>query len=135
MGKTKVAFATNGDIYPCERLIGPGNASNLCFGGLISGVDPPRLASVQERTGNRNPECRECPVKNFCMNWCGCTNYHLTGRTDLAAPVLCASEKASIAAAHAALSELANDDLFIGHLMAYLREGAPFGKESKHEGI
>jgi hypothetical protein len=57
------------------------------------------------------------------MNWCGCTNYHMTGQTDLVAPVLCASEKASIAAARSAMADLAGEDIFIDHLMARLNEG------------
>lgn len=122
MGKTKVGFATNGEMYPCERLIGYHGPGALCFGNTQSGPDPVRLACIRLRTGNRNPECRECPMRRFCMNWCGCTNFHLTGQTDTAAPVLCASEKAAIAAAHAAMTELAGNRLFTDHLMAYVHE-------------
>ncbi len=123
MGKTKVGVGTRGDMYPCERLIGPNGQGELCFGRVKTGPDPTRLESIRVRTGNRNPECETCPIARFCMNWCGCTNYHLTGYTDVAAPVLCASEKASVAAAHAVMTALANNNLFADHLMAYVREG------------
>jgi uncharacterized protein len=132
MGKAKFGFASNGDMYPCERLIGHGNGTNLCIGRLPIGVDNDRLASVQAKTGNRNPECAECPVARFCMNWCGCTNYHMTGQTDLAAPVLCASEKAAITAAQSAFARLVDNDLFVDHMMAHLKEGhSPRNGDSK----
>ena len=122
MGTTKFGIAANGDIYPCERLIGYGDGTNLCIGRLPSGVDPVRLAAVQERSGNRNPECSDCSVGRFCVNWCGCTNYHMTGQTDLAAPFLCASEKAAILVAQSAFTRLIDNDLFVDHLMAFLKE-------------
>lgn len=124
MGTTKVGFSTNGKMYPCERLIGSGSDARLCFGSTQSGSNPRRLASIQERTGNRNSECATCPLRRFCMNWCGCTNYHLTGATNTAAPVLCANERAAIAAAQRTMSSLSRNDQFIRHLTTYLREGS-----------
>lgn len=121
MGTTKIGFAPDGSMYPCERLIDDGRNGH-CFGSVHTGGDPIRLAMIQAHTGNRNPECRSCAVERFCMNWCGCTNYHMTGATDLVAPALCASEKASMAAARSALADLADVDLFIEHLMARLGE-------------
>jgi uncharacterized protein len=122
MGETKVGFAPNGDMYPCERLIGAKADARLCIGNARSGPDRARVASVRTRAGNRNPDCGTCPVRRFCMNWCGCTNYHLTGETDVAAPVLCASEQAAIATAHTAMVKLVQNDHFIEHLEAYVLE-------------
>jgi uncharacterized protein len=123
MGTTKVGFAPNGDIYPCERLIGQGDGFDLCIGNLWKGIKLDRLTAMQKQTGNRNPECRKCVIERFCMNWCGCTNYHMTGHTNVAAPILCASEKAAVEAARITMTELADHDLFINHLMDYLNEG------------
>lgn len=122
MGFSKIGFSTDGSMYPCERLIGNGSNGH-CFGDISNGPDPLRLTTIQKHTGNRNPECRTCGVERFCMNWCGCTNYHMTGRSDLVAPALCASEKASMAAARIAMTDLADTPLFIDHLMARLHEG------------
>lgn len=121
MGLTKIGFGTDGSMYPCERLIGD-SRNGHCFGDLRTGPDPVRLATIQQHTGNQNPECRICVLERFCMNWCGCTNYNMTGRTDLVAPALCASEKASMAAARVAMTDLADTTLFIDHLMARLHE-------------
>jgi len=121
MGLSKIGFSTNGSMFPCERLIGNGRNGH-CFGDIRTGPDPVRLAAIQNKTGNRNPECSTCPVERFCMNWCGCTNYHMTGHTDLIAPALCASEKASMAAARIAMTDLADTTGFIEHFMARLHE-------------
>jgi len=122
MGFTKIGFSPDGSMYPCERLMGE-RRNGHCFGDVRTGADPIRLATIQNSTGNRNPECGTCPVERFCMNWCGCSNYHMSGHTDMVSPALCASEKASMAAARSAMADLAEEDLFIDHLMARLHEG------------
>jgi sulfatase maturation enzyme AslB (radical SAM superfamily) len=43
-----------------------------------------------------NEECQECGIKDYCMNWCGCTNYYSTGHYNVVGPFICSSEKASI---------------------------------------
>ena len=40
------------------------------------------------------------------MNWCGCSNYFMTGYYNRVGPFLCASEKAAIAVAVKAFSTL-----------------------------
>jgi uncharacterized protein len=122
MGFTKIGFSSDGSMYPCERFMGE-HQNGHCIGHVRTGADPIRLIAIQNGTGTRNPECRTCPVERFCMNWCGCINHHMSGHTDLVSPVLCASEKASMAAARTALADLAEEELFIDHLMARLHEG------------
>jgi len=56
------------------------------------------------------------------MNWCGCTNFHMTGFSDLAGPALCAGERAAIIAARRAFVALSENTLFIDHLMRYLQK-------------
>ena len=106
MGEREWAIAPDGAIYPCERFVSAGNgaadgagASALALGHLDTGVDETRRCALLARRGNHTPACAACPDRPYCMNWCGCTNYHLTGQTDQAAPVLCASERAAIRAA------------------------------------
>lgn len=125
MGETEWAFAPSGNIYPCERLIGEDKTPCLCMGNIHTGLDPSRRCSVIEHTGNRNEECRECNFSKYCMNWCGCTNYHMTGYTDLAGRMLCESEKAAMQAAGHVLAVLSdkNNDLFLDHFMKYVNQG------------
>ena len=125
MGETEWGFAPSGNIYPCERLIGEDDDPSLCLGNIHTGLDLTRRCSLLKRRGNRNEECRTCDLQKYCMNWCGCTNHYMTGHTDLAGPMLCASEKAALQAAKHVLVTLSEEDndLFIDHFMEYLHQG------------
>jgi uncharacterized protein len=125
MGETEWGFAPSGNIYPCERFIGEDDDPNLCIGNVHSGLDPRRRCAIVARRGNRNAECVTCDWSKYCMNWCGCTNHALTGATDLASPVLCASERAVLQAARHVLTTLSSEsnDLFTDHFMRYLAQG------------
>lgn len=103
MGKGELAFAANGNIFPCERLIGSGDASDLCIGHIDRGIEPRRMASCT--APSQNSACQSCGVRDYCVNWCGCSNYFSTGYYNRTGAFLCASERAAIAAARDALLE------------------------------
>ena len=123
MGETEWGFAPSGNIYPCERFIGEDNNPSLCLGNIDTGLNQIRLCSLLKHRGNHNEECKTCDLQKYCMNWCGCTNYYMTGHTDLAGPMICESEKAAIQAAKHVLITLKNNELFLGHFLKYLHEG------------
>jgi len=123
MGETEWGFAPSGNIYPCERFIGEDDNSSLCLGNVHSGLDLTRRCSLLKQRGNHNEECKTCDLQKYCMNWCGCTNYYITGHTDLTGPIMCESEKAAIQAAKHILFTLKNNELFLDHFMKYLHEG------------
>jgi uncharacterized protein len=127
MGETEWGFAPSGNIYPCERFIGEDDDPALCLGNVHTGVDPRRRCAVLAHRGNRNAECKACNWVKYCMNWCGCTNHAMTGATDLAGPMLCASERAVLQAAKHVLTTLSaqSSDLFADHFMRYLQDGHP----------
>lgn len=58
------------------------------------------------------------------MNWCGCTNHFMTGRTDKAGAMLCKSERAAISEARRVFLTMNSEsnELFINHLMHYLTD-------------
>ena len=122
MGKTQWAFAPSGNIYPCERLIGDDDDPSLILGNVHTGLNPVRCVHLRKRCGNRNEECQSCDLKRYCMNWCGCTNYFMTGYTDLTGPSLCAMERAAMQAAKYVMNTLVEEDndRFIDHFMHYL---------------
>lgn len=125
MGEREWGVAPSGNVYPCERFIGDDTNHSLCLGNVHFGVDSQKCCAVIKRRGNRNPQCNRCDLQKFCMNWCGCTNYHMTGTTDLASAMLCESESAAIGAARHVFSVLAknNNNLFMDHLLHYVHEG------------
>jgi uncharacterized protein len=128
MGETEWGFAPSGNIYPCERFIGEDDNLSFCLGSIHSGIDLTKRCLILSKRGNHNEECKTCKLRPYCMNWCGCTNYFMTGNTDLAGPFLCAMERAAISAAEhvfITLSEL-NNDLFVDHLLQYVHKGRHF---------
>jgi uncharacterized protein len=135
MGETEWGFAPSGNIYPCERFIGQDDDPSFCLSNIHTGLDVARRCSLLKRRGNHNKECTTCALQKYCVNWCGCTNYYMTGHTDLAGPMMCESEKAAIRAAKHVLIALQNDELFLDHFMKYLLRGVTTdGKEKGHEG-
>jgi uncharacterized protein len=120
MGTTEWGFAPSGNIYPCERLIGDDKGEALCLGNIHTGINTANRCAALKRRGNHNPECATCTIGKYCMNWCGCTNYLMTGDTGLGSTFLCRSEKASIRAAQYTLDALQNNDLFGDHFYRYL---------------
>lgn len=97
MGSAEFAYAPGGWIYPCERLLGAGDGGSHCIGHLDTGLWPSKCACGGERKGNS--ECLACGIADYCMRWCGCSNYFGTGQYDRVSPFLCASEQAAIRAA------------------------------------
>lgn len=126
MAETEWGVAPSGNVYPCERFIGEDNDSWLCLGNIHTSLDETRRCAVLSKRGNRNQECAACHLREYCMNWCGCTNYSMTGHTDLAGPALCASERAAIQTAKHVFTTLAelDNEVFISHLMRYMHGGA-----------
>jgi uncharacterized protein len=122
MGDHEWAVAPSGNLYPCERFIGEDDNPNFRMGNIHTGIEPARRCSLRARRGNHRVQCLACSHRNYCMSWCGCTNYHLSGRSDMPAPVLCAMEKAAINAAQYVFTTLVNgdNDHFVDHLFNYL---------------
>lgn len=125
MGDGELAFAPSGNIYPCERFIGEDSDSSLCLGNIHVGMDLARRCSLRARRGNHNVECTRCKLARYCMNWCGCTNYFMSGQTDIASSMLCAMERAAIAAARRAFTALVQvgNELFANHIYGYVETG------------
>ena len=121
MGETEWGFSASGNIYPCERFIGDDNLS-FCFGNIRTGFNIAKRCSILERRGNTDEKCKTCVYEKYCMNWCGCTNYFMTGQSDSASKFLCESEKAAIEAAKHVFIALSNNNLFVEHYLKYLQE-------------
>lgn len=117
IGCREIAVAPSGNLYPCERLVGDDTDAGMVMGTVFEGIDPARQRRYLTRGGNVNPECADCAVRDRCMNWCGCTNYALTGDIDTAGGVLCWHEQLAIREA-----DRAGALLFAEANPAFLRE-------------
>jgi uncharacterized protein len=118
MGTGEFAFTPSGNIYPCERLIGSDNGQSHCIGNIHDGFFL-KEKCFQKSNMATNNECQLCSLSQYCMNWCGCTNYFLTGSYNLVGPFVCASEKAAINSAFKVIKEANDKGLnFSEHLAA-----------------
>jgi uncharacterized protein len=106
MGRRELAFTPDRCIYPCERLVGNDGGRSHCIGTLDTGLDLSRMSCREAPEHAVNPECIRCGLREYCMNWCGCSNYFMTGFYNRVGAFLCASEKAAIEAAFRAFSTL-----------------------------
>jgi uncharacterized protein len=82
MGTAELAVTPDGSIYPCERLIGGGPEAPYRIGHIDTGIDPSSRSRLCACGGSSNPECVTCSVREYCMNWCGCSNIFMTGLPD-----------------------------------------------------
>ena len=104
-GERKIAVAVSGNLYPCERLIGD-DEGDLSIGNVYEGFDQSRRNGLIAQRGNHNDECRDCPLRDRCMNSCGCTNYTLTGQINMTHGVVCFFQKLFIEVADEVASTL-----------------------------
>lgn len=118
MGTGELAVAPDGTLFPCERLVGAGTSGDHAVGSLDRGLDLSRLLGRCIRDGPTNSQCRECSLRDSCMNWCGCSNAFMTGHYDRVGPFLCASERAAIRTALRVFSTLERrlGPVFLKHL-------------------
>lgn len=121
MGRGEFAFAPSGNIYPCERLIGADEGSLHCIGHIASGLSNVRPCVHISRSTHTTRECSTCSLADYCMNWCGCSNFFSTGSYERMGPFQCASEKAAISAAFQAFNSLERElgAAYIARLMKF----------------
>ncbi|MGE5405573.1 MAG: radical SAM protein [Candidatus Saccharibacteria bacterium] len=122
MGQGEFAFGPSGNIYLCERLIGNDSGGHHCIGNVHNDFDYYAARCQPVSTTPVNNECVSCGIKDYCTNWCGCSNYFSSGSYNRVGPFLCASEKAAIFAAFYAFNTLEQEigPSFLRHLI-----GAP----------
>jgi uncharacterized protein len=116
MGVGEFAFTPDGGIYPCERLIGCGTDPAHRLGDVFSGLTA-RACPGATDAGSQE-ECRNCGLSDYCMHWCGCSNFFSTGAYERVGAFLCASERAAIVAAARVFGELqyTAGPSFVAHL-------------------
>jgi uncharacterized protein len=132
MGRREFAFGPEGNIYPCERLAGDCLSDAHRMGNLYTGLIeldvgcPSNLICGVERPLDAPTPCQDCSVQNFCMHWCGCSNFFSTGSYDRPGAFLCASEKEALKQAKMIIQDLVEEigpdfiNRLNGHRIEYL---------------
>jgi uncharacterized protein len=98
-GENEIAIAASGNIYPCERIVGDDTNKDLCLGTIFTGFDSAQRARILACRGNIIDECKDCPVRERCMNWCACINYATTGAINRVDGLVCHHERMVIGVA------------------------------------
>ena len=121
MGYEEFSFSPEGYIFPCERLVGDGMPNQHCIGHLDQPQKLKRTHCPINGTLCINEVCRECSLAPYCMNWCGCTNFHATGNYAKASHFICASERLAIESALKVMSSENSDQIFayVNHYVGY----------------
>jgi uncharacterized protein len=117
MGYGEFAFSPQGFVFPCERLVGDGERNRHCIGHLDQPDNLQRGHCQAKGNGCKNTECQLCGVADYCMNWCGCSNFFASGDYRRPSPFLCTSERLAINAAFNVLKQVEEDNqlIFINH--------------------
>lgn len=89
IGEQEIAVSVDGKLFPCSRMVGVGDETEITFGDVRSGIDRARQHYYIATRGNATPECRICTLRHRCTNTCGCTNYAGTGTINQVSPFLC----------------------------------------------
>lgn len=108
MGKRELAISPQGNLFPCDRLIGDGSENGHCFGNLKTGPLLERMNCRIAAKSRIDTRCEQCELRQYCVNWCGCSNYFATGFYNQVSDMLCASERASLQAAMNVMEGLGN---------------------------
>jgi uncharacterized protein len=128
MGRGEFAFTPEGNVYPCERLIGQGTGGAHCLGNVSDHFAPLSSSHLPAGDGTAAGACRDCGLKELCVNWCGCSNYFSTGHYDRVGPFLCASERAAIATAARVFETL---EASLGPTFANHLAGSPYRNSTR----
>ncbi len=108
MGYGEFAFAASGRVYPCERLASR-DAETHEVGRFRDLIQVDRLRNHHAPGPPINEPCVECGLRAYCVNWCGCSNYFMTGYYNRVSPFLCTSEQAWIRLALEAFKTLESE--------------------------
>lgn len=106
MGTGELTISPQGNLFPCERLVGDGTETKHCLGTLDTGPLLERMSCYHSPEDTNNRKCAECELQQYCMHWCGCSNYFATGFYDQVSEFLCFSERAALQTAMDVLEEL-----------------------------
>lgn len=95
MGEGEFAFTPSGQVYPCERLASADGEKHV-IGNVTNLVQIGALKNHFAQGAATNESCLRCSVKDYCIHWCGCSNYFMSGYYNRVSPFLCTSEQTAL---------------------------------------
>jgi len=109
-GRTQIAVAPSGRLYPCERLIGAdsGGSAMRLPGEVFDGDDFLGCGGAPERCASA---CASCGIESICSTTCRCANYVRTGDVRKPDLLLCTLDRVCFRETAKALNALRADAL------------------------
>jgi radical SAM protein with 4Fe4S-binding SPASM domain len=92
----ELAVAPSGRIYPCGQMIGEDKDPALVIGHVAEGLDPSRVAKLQQAKDRADDTCASCELRDRCQSQCGCRHVALSGELGVITAALCETEAAFI---------------------------------------
>lgn len=102
-GKTSIAVATDGALFPCFRLVYSEEGHGGRLGHVSHGITEPAVreafASVPvDALAPEDGNCSTCPAKDGCTHYCPAVGYSMTGDPRGVPGVVCSLMRAEVEA-------------------------------------
>jgi uncharacterized protein len=117
MGTGEFAFTPTGHVLPCERLAAS-DPEEHAIGSTNALIHIGTLRNHFAPGGPVSTPCVSCAIRDYCVNWCGCSNYFMTGSYNRVSPFLCVSERTLLELAARVFQTLEGElgPTFVDHL-------------------
>ncbi len=99
LGRRQISVAPTGRLFPCVQFVGDGSESRFSIGDVRNGIDETRRTTLYAENAQEKEPCERCAIRERCNHFCGCLNRQATGSITQVAPLLCAHERITLAAA------------------------------------
>jgi uncharacterized protein len=106
LGGSELCVTPTGRIYPCAQMVSEDDDDRLVIGHVDRGLDPARIAALQQQKDRVEQTCAPCALRDRCMSHCGCRHVALAGALGEITATLCELESAFIDAADAVAEAL-----------------------------
>jgi uncharacterized protein len=114
-GRSSIAVAPSGNLYPCSRMVGEdhrGKQEGIVIGHVDGGLDAGRRAvffamhSPSETPEQIHEACGGCGIKQRCMSSCACVNREASGEPGVVSGITCWHEQMAARVADRAAERL-----------------------------
>jgi len=109
VGRSSIAVAPSGNVYPCERMVAEDEDPTYRMGNVMTGFGAGEAPEEACARGPVNEECVDCGERWRCTSFCACANMAETGRTDVAGGTQCWHERQTAAIADYVAGTLWNE--------------------------
>ncbi|MBK7142755.1 MAG: radical SAM protein [bacterium] len=95
LARSQVAIAASGRIYPCVQFVGQDDQAEWpnSIGDVRHGFDQTKRNWFIQQNQLDTDTCVGCALHGRCATYCGCVNWHATGKINQIPPIICEHER------------------------------------------